>query len=985
MCLHAASGPWPVLWSCGESGSDFEPKLASQYQHAAMCSTARPLCVSRVGLPDRKGGVPIKAAVVASALTAISAGDAARFKAFTLALQHCKARFDTSVPQSFWDWLDTQSADLRLALFSTFPVHSGQLHILQQIVQSVGSANFAALGLGSFAVSLAHTNRWKAFNDWTKTSQPQTLENYYVKADEERYLNEVKSGKHTSIQSNECDDLARCCGPVSSWKFPIAKPPAPAVGEFVQWWVSTLRTRGNKLWGNPVNATPWIFDVYLWPSTLSDCQWVHRKIIDSEAMEGKWYLYDSSFHRRVCQGGKYHPNSVPGIAVYGGVCGRMAEIEWRKRSCMGIPATQKVEPGHAAGISWKSTTGFFTTLTVSAGARTQVKSGACLVCVGWSACTTAPVGSIKCTEFVYDVRNTRILVSGKGLCLEAGDSQELSLSDCDSTITSQRVSLDAATGEAVLGSKGKQVRLRPSNGGRMEPAVTKWEVDGFQEIECTKNNCHFNSFMGLDNHALEATTSRHKEAALAAAEAYNNYPKSGLWPTAHDEARLAASMAHYLRRTGGASQSGLEDLLAWALRRNPAVYDAWLLAAEVNAKLSIAGDSRIGELWNNLPSHKWFNQLALFQKETKVTSGAEHFARQHLLSPELAGHWRRYPALLEGVVDRLCGSVSIKTIEELGAAGRPCLRLLHLADGQNFHELLTQLLESADPPVDSAAAYYAGNAGTQSFTESYEVLSRLVVSGLQTEKTTDLVNALLQQLHVGHVNVRSETFFAQNGRVLLRGPYAMALQLAGLLLPQSERVRVAERVESIITKPFLYPDRMWSATSSGLDTFLQWLNRHATKVRISLANATSTAHEESSVSDSFDGTLSSDGPNQEVMRQLKLDREAELERGAALLDESRGKGSKPTPDDARSLVRALLRFDHLDVTAAAGAFVREASKVSEASEEARTTTKKPTSTTASAPMVLPIPKNWFGLIGPQEMLKSCAEDLVAAKPTTYWR
>ena len=93
-------------------------------------------------------------------------------------------------------------------------------------------------------------------------------------------------------------------------------------------------------------------------------------------MEGNWYLYDSSYHLRVCAGGKYNPSAIPGMAVYGGVCGRMAELEMRKSNCMGLPATTKGEPGHCAGFRFESMNASFTTLTlVSAGA------GLCLTCV----------------------------------------------------------------------------------------------------------------------------------------------------------------------------------------------------------------------------------------------------------------------------------------------------------------------------------------------------------------------------------------------------------------------------------------------------------------------------------------------------------------------------------------------------------------------------------------------------------------------------
>ena len=82
------------------------------------------------------------------------------FRERSLAVHKCKARLESRVPSSFGDWLSKQTPDLCLALFSIFPVHSGQVQLLSQIADFVGADQIAALGMEHFVIGLTYPNRW---------------------------------------------------------------------------------------------------------------------------------------------------------------------------------------------------------------------------------------------------------------------------------------------------------------------------------------------------------------------------------------------------------------------------------------------------------------------------------------------------------------------------------------------------------------------------------------------------------------------------------------------------------------------------------------------------------------------------------------------------------------------------------------------------------------------------------------------------------
>merc|ERR1719414_1708758 len=74
--------------------------------------------------------------------------------------------------------------------------------------------------------------------------------------------------------------------------------------------------------------------------------------------------------------------------------------------------------------------------------------------------------------------------------------------------------------------------------------------------------------------------------------------------------------------------------------------------------------------------------------------------------------------------------------------------------------------------------------------------------------------------------MRSETFFNQRSRVLLRGPYAQTLQLAGALLPRPRREELLDRTRAILQNPLDFPSRMKAFPAFLKDNFLTWLGRH---------------------------------------------------------------------------------------------------------------------------------------------------------------
>lgn len=269
----------------------------------------------------------------------------------------CKARLEAPVPDDFWPWLEKQGPGLMKSLFATFPVNSNQVLLFQQIREAVGEAEFDRLKMSPFAVALSFLNRFKSFESAAEHPHPEFEINGYNYLKHE--LAEAKKAmstppyRHTNIQSNECRSLIKCNGQPNTWKFKWPRDPSPSVKEWALWRVQKQKKYGTRLWGS-LSETPWIFGVYVWPSPLEECEWVQRKVLEGERMPPgcKWYKYADPFHQNF-KNPQINPDALGGIACYGGVCGRMAQLEWRKTSCMGMPATMKSEEGHCAGFKMK--------------------------------------------------------------------------------------------------------------------------------------------------------------------------------------------------------------------------------------------------------------------------------------------------------------------------------------------------------------------------------------------------------------------------------------------------------------------------------------------------------------------------------------------------------------------------------------------------------------------------------------------------------
>jgi len=161
---------------------------------------------------------------------------------------------------------------------------------------------------------------------------------------------------------------------------------------------------------------------------------------------------------------------------------------------------------------------------------------------------------------------------------------------------------------------------------------------------------------------------------------------------------------------------------------------------------------------------------------------------------------------------------------------------------------------------------------SEEFQSHWEAVAKVVIAGVQDEKAMALVEALLSGLSVGYVDMRSQTFFPEHRRLLLRGPYAQVLQLAGALLDRSRREELLTQTSAIVETPREHPDRIWAASDALKDEFLGWLAQHGS-LGFSLTESVS-------VIDHVDGFAQGDAANPEIRLEFSLDKDAEMELGA---------------------------------------------------------------------------------------------------------
>jgi len=521
-------------------------------------------------------------------------------------------------------------------------------------------------------------------------------------------------------------------------------------------------------------------------------------------------------------------------------------------------------------------------------AADEGERGRCLVCSrSWRECGYSEAGAEDCTVFQYDPTTKLIAVGWGNQCFDQRSGSKPGLWECNPSSENMIANVDEE-GRLVVKSDRGTLHLHVPNNGTLPNVRTKWQYNGFHEISCTKKNCNFPSLMGLDSKSMFDW--RHKEVALAAMESYNDYEHHGIYPTAHDEARLAASMAFALHKEGSASDEDLAPVLAWALRRNPALYEAWELATDFPAggPLNASGmPSR-----DALASREWYKTLSLLRihaTDARGQAAADKFAREHLVKRD---RWVQLPQLHRDLVGRLCGALSDTVLEELGEASDECVLVRQLAVGHGWNAA-----EDAMRETDVAGT---GNLPSEAFQLHWEALARLAVAPDQHKQAERLKNAtehLLEYLTAGYINQRSQTFFAEHKRVLLRSPYAHVLQLAAVVLPEQRRREILESTKKMLEQPGEMPDSLWSSTEGLKESFLEWLGGHG--------NLNTKVVEESSVVDELNGNSADDSPNTAVYDQLELDRDAEVELGAVFWHE---KEDSERPNSAEKLLLTLLRL-----------------------------------------------------------------------------
>jgi hypothetical protein len=898
-CVDMFGGPKFGQWGCnGGDNQKFTP-TATQGEICAK-SHRGTLCLRKPGAFPAAPIVP-GLSLMGPALEAAKKGLSGRptFLRRTLSAQICKAKMEADVPAEFWSWLEKQGASAMKSVFSTFPVNSNQLKLLHELRVAVGKEKFDNLKMMPFAIALSYLNRFKKIDDAAEHPHPSfEINGYdYLKHQLAEAKQAMINGEHCNIQSNECRDLKKCCGPPNTWKFKWPRDPSPSVKEWAQWWSTKVSEHGKKLWWNPLSDTPWIFSLYVWPSPLKECEWVHEKLIGGKPIEngGKWYKYDAKFHRNVCSRGhpEIHPDGLGGIAVYGGVCGRMAQLEWRKTGCMGAPATMKSEPGHCAGFKYVPGGGDKTTLSVG--------NRGCLVCSQRGKRCSFSNRKVGCSKFLVtdgkaknELDMHKVLVhDDTGQCVDLHARNTPGLWGCNGGANQKFVE----EGELDLTCKSYRGPLTVTRAPR-DPAAAKktsWRIKGIHEIKCTQNNCHFNSATANLDASSTATTSKvHKEAAIAATESFNEQEQDGVWPVAHDEARLAASVAVALRAQ---SPTLAENALGWALDRNPAVHEIWEAASEHFTQLYRHRSSAR----EKLASRQWFRKqvtalpqldasVGVHEAEALAMAAAERFTQERLLNDKYQNFFTKYPVLKKRLVAAACSILNASDGNVRSLNGT--LASLVGCQGSN-RDTVREIVAAAEDSDQK------GNTASEAFGEKLDELKVRLAAGEQA--AFGILHELLNDLTVGYVNVRSETFFAEHGRVLLRGPYAVVLKLAGLFLDEGNRTELLNNTKTIVQSPEMQEQvtRIRCDNQEIYDNFVEWVPSH----RATLKHA--HVSENAAVDDDVDGTKPLDEAGLEVVEQLRLDQDDEAELGEETWSADYHKSQ--SADDDRHHIDTLLQ------------------------------------------------------------------------------
>ena len=115
----------------------FEVQEASRWTRAQLCSLSSRgrVCFGKIGLPPLMPAAPAPRHLT-SLLEAAQKSDRDSIVKAGLVVQQCRAMLESSVPNSFWSWLDRQGGSFKRSLFASFPVHPNQINLLHTITEA---------------------------------------------------------------------------------------------------------------------------------------------------------------------------------------------------------------------------------------------------------------------------------------------------------------------------------------------------------------------------------------------------------------------------------------------------------------------------------------------------------------------------------------------------------------------------------------------------------------------------------------------------------------------------------------------------------------------------------------------------------------------------------------------------------------------------------------------------------------------------------
>jgi hypothetical protein len=208
------------------------------------------------------------------------------------------------------------------------------------------------------------------------------------------------------------------------------------------------------------------------------------------------------------------------------------------------------------------------------------------------------------------------------------------------------------------------------------------------------------------------------------------------------------------------------------------------------------------------------------EAETLAVTAAMRFAEDRLLSAKHRDFLERNPVLHKSLVARVCGVITPPDSKaNFSTSTLPNLVGCQV-NNQTNDTILRHMMSAADDPDQE------GNSPPEAFEEMLAELRNRLAD--KDQAAVDVLRKLLIDLSVGYVNVRSETFFAEKRRVLLRGPYAHLLKTAGFFLSEKERSELRNKTKIILESPEMqeHASRIRCDHEKVLDDFIDWVPTH---------------------------------------------------------------------------------------------------------------------------------------------------------------